>query len=274
MKTGWLLYNRQDYEANRMFAAHMQVCAAPYAMRLSVVLSDAMENSLQTLPDFVVSRQRNPHLSKRLEELGVPVFNPSRVCEICNDKYKTHLFLKDIPCMRTVYAANGESISPDMFSFPLVVKPASGHGGDRVAMVSNQAELRTALTAIHPQPAIVQEMASDAGRDLRVYVLFGKIVAAVMRTAQQGIVSNYKKGGAVALHTVSAKEKELAEKVIRRFADADAPLALAGIDLIYHQGMPVVNEVEDVVGSRMLYKVSDMDIISLYIRGIAQRLPA
>ena len=274
MKTGWLLYDRQDYVGNRTFASHMQACAAPYALRLSVVLTEDMDGSLRNLPDFVVSRQRNPRLSQHLEALGVPVFNPSRVCEICNDKYKTHLFLKGIPRMQTYYIANGKNIAPDIPSFPLVVKPTASHGGDRVVMVSNKAELETALAAIHPQPAIVQEMASDAGRDLRVYVLFGKIVAAVMRNAPKGIVSNYKKGGSVALHALSAQERELAEKAIKRFADADAPLAFAGIDLIYHQGMPVVNEVEDVVGSRMLYKVSDIDIISLYIRGIAQRLPA
>ena len=272
MKHGWLLYDQQDYNANRMFAAHMQKCATPHALEFSVVFSKNIESALEAPPDFVVSRQRDPQLSRRLEALGIPVFNPSRVCEICNDKRNTHRFVRNFPHMQTISVSNGEAYIPNEKAFPLVVKPTMGHGGDRVTMVVNQAELHNVLAAIHPQPALVQEMASEAGRDLRVYVLFGKIIAAVMRTAHEGIVSNYKKGGDVRLHRISMQERELAEQLIRHFADADAPLAFAGIDMIYHHGQPVINEVEDVVGSRMLYKVSDIDILSLYVQGIADRL--
>ena len=139
-------------------------------------------------------------------------------------------------------------------------------------LIENQTQCNNALASIHPHPAIVQEVASDAGKDLRIYVLFGEIKAAVMRTAAQGIVSNYKQGGNVKLHSPTAAETKLAQQVIKRFADAGAPLAFAGVDLIYHLGSPVINEVEDVVGSRMLYKVSDMDIAEMYLREIGKRL--
>ena len=74
------------------------------------------------------------------------------------------------------------------------------------------------------------------------------------------------------LHHLTAAETELAKQVIRRFEKNNAPLSFAGIDMIYHHGSPVINEVEDVVGSRMLYKVSEMDIAELYLQGIAERL--
>lgn len=272
MKTGWLLYDKCDYNVNRMFPAHMRKVARPLNLALRVVLTERFEEALSDPPDFVISRQRNPLLSARLEELGIPVFNNARVCEICNDKRKTHRFLDGFPLMRTTFLEPGEPYAPDAGDFPLVVKPAFGHGGDLVALAKNQAQLDAALSAIGPMPALSQEVATEAGRDLRIYVLFGEIAAAVMRTAKSGIVSNYKRGGSVALHTASPSEFALTEKVVKRFADSGAPLSFAGIDLLYHRGEPVVNEVEDVVGSRMLYGVGGPDIISMYIRRIADWL--
>ena len=273
MKTGWLLYEECDYEENRMFAAHMQKCGMPLGVALQVVFTGDMESALLAAPDFAISRQRSPMLSKRIESHGIPVFINARVCEICNDKRNTHRFLQGLPLMKTTFLEPGKPFIPAPGDFPLVVKPAYGHGGDRVSLVRDQAEFDLALSAIFPAPALAQEVATKAGRDLRIYVLFGEIVAAVMRTAQSGIVSNYKRGGRVALHPVDPEERELAEAVMKRFADSGAPLSFAGIDLLYHHGRPVVNEIEDVVGSRMLYQVGGPDIIAMYIREISVRLP-
>ncbi len=264
------MYDERDYEVNRLFAQHMQAAGATRALSLSVVLTERLDEALLQPPDFVISRQRNPGLSARLEQMGIPVFNNARVCELCNDKRNTHRFLQGFPLMRTQFVE--PSRQAIQTAFPCVVKPAFGHGGDRVSLAENQEELDTALQTISPLPALVQEKASDAGKDLRVYVLFGEIVAAVLRTAPHGIVSNYKRGGSVALHTLTPSERALAMRVVRKFASANAPLSFAGIDFIYHHGEPVVNEIEDVVGSRMLYKVSDLDVIALYADRLAEAL--
>ena len=94
----------------------------------------------------------------------------------------------------------------------------------------------------------------------------------MLRTARNGIVSNFKRGGDVRLHTPTAAEAALAQSVIDRFAQAGAELCFAGVDMLYHRGAPVLGEVEDVVGSRMLYKVSDMDIAGMYLDAVAARL--
>ena len=38
---------------------------------------------------------------------------------------------------------------------------------------------------------------------------------------------------------------------------------------MYHNGVPVINEIEDVVGSRMLYATHDMDIVAMFVEYIA-----
>ncbi len=272
MKTGWLLYNTGDFEQNRMFVSHIQDKGKAVGLSLEIVLTENFELSTERLPDFVISRQRDYRLNQRLEDDHVPVFNSSKVSKICNDKRNTHRFLEGLPQMRTQIVDAEHPDTPESMPFPLVVKPVNGHGGDRVMLVNNKTEMENALSEILPQPALLQEPASEAGKDLRVFVLFGRIVASVMRTARDGIVSNFKRGGSVELHALTDAEEALAQQVIRRFAEHGAPLSFAGVDLLYHHGAPVINEVEDVVGSRMLYKVSDIDVIDLYIRRIAERL--
>ena len=53
------------------------------------------------------------------------------------------------------------------------------------------------------------------------------------------------------------------------YDEADLALNLGSVELMRDRGRPVVNEVEDVVGSRMLYQTSDIDIVSLFLDGIS-----
>ena len=41
--------------------------------------------------------------------------------------------------------------------------------------------------------------------------------------------------------------------------------SLVGIDFVFHRGKMVFNEIEDVVGARMLYSKTDINIVSLYL---------
>ncbi|MDD3213263.1 MAG: ATP-grasp domain-containing protein [Eubacteriales bacterium] len=285
MKTGWLVYDEGDLKQNQAFADHMTREGLKRELELQTVRTTQLKlgvkaggalmltrDGRETLPDFVISRQRDSLLSAQFERLGVPVFNGSKVCDLCNDKRKTHQFLAGLPMLATRFVSHRYAVAPPEGEYPLVVKPAQSHGGDRVQRVANEYEWREAVDEILPMDIIEQQLADGAGRDLRVYVLFGQIVAAVLRTAKEGIISNFKRGGAVEPHSLTPAEKALAESVIARFENAGAPLCMAGVDLLYHQGAPVVSEVEDVVGSRMLYRTSDMDIAGMYLDGIAKRV--
>lgn len=285
MKLGWLLYEEADLAQNRDFAAHLTREGEKRGLTLETVRMAQLSlgvreggalylrrDGRESLPDFVIARHRDPFVGEQFERMGVPVFNGSRVCALCNDKRRTHQFLAGLPMLATRFVNHRYAVAPPEGAYPLVLKPACSHGGDRVALVANEYEWREAADEILPQDLLEQQVADDAGRDLRVYVLFGEIVAAVMRTARRGIVSNFKRGGDVALHTLTARERELALQVAGRFAQAGAPLCLAGVDFLYHRGEPVLGEVEDVVGSRMLYRTSDIDIAALYLDALRARV--
>lgn len=285
MKTLWLLYDDIDYAVNQGFARMMQERGEPLGLDVqAVVLSEltlgmdgngqptCLRNGKTARPDAILSRQRDSLISEHFERMGIPVFNNAKVCHICNDKRITYQFLQGLPMPQTVFLSPSQKEPPVGTCFPVVLKPACSHGGDRVLVVNNVEEWKEAASRILPEPALQQAVVTEAGQDLRVYVLGGKILAGVMRTARSGVVSNFKQGGHVALHELTDAERELAQSVIDRFEQADAPLHMAGVDLLYDHGHPVVGEVEDVVGSRMLYNTSDIDIVALYLRHIAKIL--
>ena len=285
MKWGWLLYEESDLNNNRDFAVYIEKEGLNYDLRIETVRTAQLsmgvleggtlfirKDGRESLPDFVIARHRDALISEQFEYMGIPVFNGSRVCALCNDKRRTHQFLAGLPMLKTTFINHRYAVAPPPDAYPLVIKPATNHGGEKVRVVDNEYEWREAADDILPQDMLMQQVAGQAGQDLRVYVLFGEIVAAVMRTAKQGFLSNFKRGGGVGLHTLTTAERSLVQAVIDRFAQTGAPLCLAGVDLLYHNDAPVLSEVEDVVGSRMLYKVSNIDIAALYLKGIAARL--
>ena len=47
---------------------------------------------------------------------------------------------------------------------------------------------------------------------------------------------------------------------------------LVGIDFIFHRGKTYLNEIEDAVGTRMLYQFTDFDPVDLYMQHILHTL--
>ena len=285
MKTLWLLYDDIDFAVNQGFARMLKERGEKCELQIEAVLlselslcMDAngapycLRNGENTSPHAVLSRQRDSLVSEHFERMGIPVFNNSLVCRICNDKRITYQFLQGLPMPESIFLSSTQSVPPAGTAYPVILKPACSHGGDRILVVNNEQEWQEAAAHILPQPALQQKIVSDAGCDLRVYVLGGKILAGVMRTARTGVVSNFKQGGHVALHELTDAERTLAQAVIDRFAAEGAPLHMAGVDMLYENGQPVIGEVEDVVGSRMLYNTSDIDIATLYLQHISSIL--
>jgi glutathione synthase/RimK-type ligase-like ATP-grasp enzyme len=111
---------------------------------------------------------------------------------------------------------------------------------------------------------VLQPLTGNKHQDLRVYVLGTEIIAAVLRTAKEGFKSNFSLGGEVRLYELSEEEIGVVNRIIREF-----DFGLVGIDFIVgDQGELIFNEIEDVVGSRMLYQCSEINIVRSYLEFI------
>ena len=272
MKKGALLYTPDDAKKNRWFidsfikAGRDRDCGIILCLSPSEIPEDI---------DFAVNRSRSSLMTDILEERGIDVFNNSFVTEVTGDKWDTYCCLKSrVPMTDTVPASKTCPLD-----FPCIVKPRHGHGGQDIFLINNEKEYSRALDIICSieytdftgkvffEEAIVQPVL-DTGRDLRVYVLGNRILAAVLRTSDKDFRSNYSLGGHAEIVEPDKEILDMSEKLCILF-DFD----FAGIDFIFDGARPVLNEIEDAVGSRMLYSLMpDIDIPGMYIDHILSKI--
>jgi glutathione synthase/RimK-type ligase-like ATP-grasp enzyme len=93
------------------------------------------------------------------------------------------------------------------------------------------------------------------------------MITAMIRVSTNDFRSNYCLGGMVYPYSLSKEERKMVEEVIDQFE-----FGMVGIDFIFHNGKMVFNEIEDVVGARMLYEHTNIDIVKEYVNFIAERI--
>lgn len=267
--TGWIIYSKGDIEKNKGFVEMFKEHFSKYQVDIKlIVLEEISDLECYVMPDFAINRSRDYKIAELLEQKGIRVFNNSKVTKIANDKSETYKYLKDVvPFMPAL--CDGEKIvsekhkSEEVFEYPYIIKSCKGHGGSQVFMVKNPQQEKEALQSIGDEKYIVQRVCSDLGKDVRVYVLGNEIVQAVLRTSKESFKSNFSLGGCVEKYVLNENEKEMVYAITKAL-----PLDYAGIDFTFHNKRAVFNEIEDAVGARMLYEVSDIDIVRFFVRYI------
>lgn len=274
MKTGWLVYRPEETARNRAFIDRWMAAAQAQGARLSLVTADRLRWGIRNgaafaaaqdgapWPDFCVMRLNDPVLTETLERAGIPCFNDSRTARICNDKRLTHLLFQGrVPMMDTVFAQPGV---PCPFPFPAVVKAAHSAGGRHVFWCADEQAYQAALAQCLPDAALAQPACDTPGRDVRVYVVGNRIVQTMMRFSTDGdFRSNLGQGGDAVPFKLPGEARSYVDTVLSEFS-----FGLAGIDFIFHRGQLLLNEIEDAVGTRMLYIHTDVDAAALYLAHI------
>ncbi len=263
----WLIYERAGAERNRGYIELHEKHGRELGIEFRTVICDE-EPLPEASPDFAIVRAMRPDITKEIEARGIPTFNNSHVSAICNNKARTYEYLNEngVPVIPWVSARQNDT-PPEIASFPRVIKPCCGHGGKDVMIINNDEEYKLARGKISPDEYVIQPLATTLGHDMRVYVVGNRPVSAVLRTSEKDFRSNFSLGGNVEAVALSDEERELVEKVCSLF-----DFSLCGIDIMYHEGKPVINEIEDVVGSRMLYATHDIDIVKLHLEYILKKL--
>lgn len=276
--TGWLVYEADNVERNRVFVNKWIAAADKAGVTLHLVFTQQLAWGIQggqrflqligqrAQPDFVVMRAAHPLLSEHLEAMGIPCFNTAHTAAICNDKRRTHsLFSGLLPMMDTAFVERDRYQQP--FPFPVVVKASSGCGGRQVYLAENEDQYIAALGKVWPDSAVVQPLCSQPGVDLRVYVLDNQVIGAMQRQSTADFRSNVGLGASSGPVAPGPQILRYVDIVLQKL-----DLSLAGVDFIFHNGQPVFNEIEDAVGTRMLYMHTQRDIAAEYLAVILQRL--
>ena len=242
--SGLLIYSRFEAERNAF-------SVAKYKEYLDVSLMIEEEIDFSVPADFVINRTNNYKIAEKFEKRGIRVFNPSPLTRLANDKQKCYEFMRD----------NGIDILPiDHKTPPLVMKPIDGKGGKDVIFIKD---------GIPPERDgfVYQKPATDLGKDLRVWLIGGKIIAAVLRESKTDFRANFCLGGSAVPYTLSNEEISLIDK-ISDLLEYD----YIGMDFLFNEGKIIFNEIEDAVGARMLYNLTNMDIIEKYCEYIKKEI--
>ncbi len=283
---GILIYDKESADYNRNGIAIYLKEAKKYDITLSLVYYEELnygirdnlffidyEGKLLTDLDFAINRNRDYRLAKHLESMGIRVFNKSLVNRIGNHKWETYEYLLGfhIPMPDTIFVAN-QKIRDYLSTCKktVVIKAVHGHGGNQVCCYNpdRPKEIESIIKIMINEDVVIQPFIKGKGKDLRVYVIGEDIIGAVLRTATKDFRSNYSLGGRVELYQLNEHEIEKVHQIMNCI-----PLDYAGIDFILDEDENLLfNEIEDVVGARMLYECSNIDPIQLYMEYVFKTL--
>ncbi|WP_042223326.1 ATP-grasp domain-containing protein [Oceanobacillus manasiensis] len=284
MLSGWLIYNKDKADENRSYIDWFLSEASQQNISLSLIYREDLtigikdnqpttwwKGNMISFPVFAVVRTIDPFLSKHLEEGGCHVFNSSTVSEIANDKALAHLTIQrlDIPMLDSFFLKKEDTqneVPP--LDYPFVLKEPHGRGGSQVYMIEDEFMFKQSISYIHSDYMLVQPCNVQRGKDIRVFVVGKKIVGAVLRQSDSDFRANYKLGGSAELYLLNEQERIQIERIISYF-----DFGMVGIDfLLDEEGNLLFNEIEDIVGSRTLSAVSDINILQIYIQFIKDEI--
>ena len=253
MLSGLIVYSKADKDKNTWFINRCIETLSSKGVSLSYLDEDDVLNYLSKHQiDFVIYRARNYSLLEEIEAKGIKCFNSAFTNKIANDKYLTYQLLikENIPCVPSFLDIE------EVNTYPLIMKSVDGHGGQEVFLLEAKEDAKA--YQVPNKKYIYQEYYKING-DLRLYVLNKKVIGAVFRHNKNDFRSNFSLGGEVEIFSPDSKLVETAEKVAQ-LLNAD----YIGVDFFQVNSKWLINEIEDPVGARMLYKASHIDAISLF----------
>lgn len=162
-----------------------------------------------------------------------------------------------------------ENIIETVGGAPLIVKLVEGTEGVGVVLADTKSAATSVVNAFKQLNAniLVQEFIKESsGRDLRCFVIGGKVVAAMERIAQPGeFRANYHLGAEVREVKISAEERSLAIKATKALG-----LDVAGVDILRSNHGPLILEINASPGLEGIEKSTKKDIAGLMIDHIVK----
>jgi len=195
-----------------------------------------------------------------LSRSGIPVVNNPSSIEKAADKYHTLVLLseKGMKVPKTVVTENvSEALNAfQKFGGDAIVKPVFGSRGIGAARISNEDIAERTFRTLHFNRHVlyVQEFVQHGFRDIRVFLVGGRAVAAMHRVSTSW-KTNISRGAKPSSLKVTAEMEDIAIK------SADIiGCEIAGVDLMESRDGLLVNEINSQPGWRGLQSTTSVDI--------------
>ena len=230
--------------------------------------------------DFVLFWDKDVHLARRLEKIGLKLFNSAESIGICDSKALTAEALEGkVATPRTIIAPKTfEGVGYNNLDFlenatrvlglPMIIKEAYGSFGAQVYLAKTLDEAKKIVDAIGHKEFIMQEFIKESvGRDVRVNVVGGRVVSAMERYNENDFRSNITNGGSMRKIEIT-KEIENAALIACEVIGLD----FAGVDVLFGKDGPIVCEVNSNPHFKSSLECTGVDMSELIISYIAEKL--
>ncbi|MBQ8494940.1 MAG: RimK family alpha-L-glutamate ligase [Clostridia bacterium] len=225
--------------------------------------------------DVVLCWDKDVRLLRVMEATGVKVYNCADAVALCDDKSLTHIELAKagLPMPRTFiapmtyvdYTEAGDDFlntAARELGFPLVMKECFGSLGEQVYLIENKGQLLENARRMKHRPFILQEFVkSSAGKDKRLYVVGGRVVAAMRRFSHTDFRANIGAGGHGEAYSPTEEEISLAVSACRVLG-----LDFAGVDLLDGPNGPLICEVNASAHMAALEQCTGIDVAGEIVR--------
>lgn len=203
---------------------------------------------------------------RQFEVMGVISANPSQAITRSRDKLRCMQILSGAGIgMPITGFARSTRDADDLIKMvggaPLVIKLLEGTQGIGVVLAETKKAASSVIEAFYGlgNNILIQEYIKEAkGTDIRAFVVDGKVVGAMKRTAKEGeFRSNLHRGGTAEVIKLNRKERETAVKAARELG-----LTVCGVDMMPSDRGPLVLEVNSSPGLEGIESATGKDIAS------------
>jgi len=215
-------------------------------------------------------------LARQFESMGIHTCNTSSSIAQSRDKlFSLQLMLKKGLNIPTTGFANSPIDTNDLIEMvggaPLIVKLLEGTQGRGVVLAETKKAAESVINAFKSLKAnlLVQQFIKEAdGKDLRCFVIDGKVVASIERKAAPGeFRANIHQGGTASIVKITPEERALAVKAAKTLN-----LQVAGVDIIRSQSGPLLLEVNSSPGLEGIETATGKDIAGMMIAAVEKKL--
>jgi len=209
-----------------------------------------------------------------LEEHGVPVINSPRAIERAVDKFYTSALLQEagLATVDTVVCERAADAMAAVREFgDVVIKPIFGSMGHGIVRVSDPDVAFRVVKTLETTRAVfyVQRAIDHGGRDYRLFVIGGRVLAAIERRAAEGDWRSNVARGATAVPFDAPPEWQ--EMAVRAAAAIGADYA--GVDLLpAPNGRVYVLEVNGIPGWEGLQRATGVDVAGAIVEHVTARV--
>lgn len=214
-------------------------------------------------------------LIRQMELMGMLLFNKYDAILKTKNKIETMQILDHykIPIPRTVVIKRPEDTAQAakfVGGFPLIVKQPFGSFGNGVTIIESMRALKSFLVWNEPMYLLQEYVKYSRGKDIRVFVVNGKVVGTMMRSAKKGeFRSNIELGGTGGAVEITEEEASISLRSVQAL-----DLSYGGVDIMRGKSGPVVLEVNSNPGFKTLEVASGVNIARILVEHaveIAQR---